>query len=307
MRLFKERAKDQFEQILMDSISNIVIYQYAKKQAGNNVDAGLEQAAQSDYRRYVLGFGGDEARADEELAKSGLDRKSFMERRKRQILIQMYVTSKLPYDRPITHHDLLDCYDEMKDRDFAQVAMIRFRLIVIKPEEIEVTDPNQDPQQLAEELAAQLLKRIESGEDFGALAKEYSQGPMRAFGGLWRQMQPNSLRAPYNILATATEKMQQGEVAGPIITEKHIFIMKLEEKQAAGYEPFETVQEQVRQKVVKDRQDEALEPLYARMRRQAKLGRTDEFIDFCLEKIYRTSRQPQGQPGRTTEGQNVNN
>jgi parvulin-like peptidyl-prolyl isomerase len=305
-RLFKERAKDQFEQVLMDSISNIVLYQYAKKQAGNNIDESLEQMAQSEYRRFVLGFGGDQAKADEKLAESGLDRKSFKERRKRRILIEMYVTSKLPYGQPITHRELLDYYDEIKDQYFAQVARIRIRLIDIQPDEMEVADPNQG-RQLAEQRATQLLSRIESGEDFGALAKEYSHGPMKAFGGLWRPMQPTSLRAPYDILAAATEKLQQGEIAGPIAAEGHVFIMKLEAKQAAGYERFEAVQEQVREKIVEKRRNEALAPLYARVRRQAKLGRTDKFIDFCLAKIYRASRSQQDLPARGIEGQDTKN
>ena len=305
-RLFKERAKDPFEQVLMDSISNIVLYQYAKKQAGNNIDESLEQMAQSEYRRFVLGFGGDQAKADEKLAESGLDRKSFKERRKRRILIEMYVTSKLPYDQPITHRELLDYYDEIKDQYFAQVARIRFRLIDIKPDEMEVTDPNQG-RRLAEQRATRLLSRIESGEDFGTLAKEYSHGPMKAFGGLWRPMQPTSLKAPYDILAAATETMQQGQIAGPITAEGHVFIMKLEEKQAAGHLPFETVQETVREKLAEKRQSEALAPLYARVKRQAKLGRTDEFIDFCLEKIYRASRSRQDLPPRGIEGQDTKN
>lgn len=305
-RLFKERAKDPFEQVLMDSISNIVLYQYAKKQAGNNIDESLEQMAQSEYRRFVLGFGGDQAKADEKLAESGLDRKSFKERRKRRILIEMYVTSKLPYDQPITHRELLDYYDEIKDQYFAQVARIRFRLIDIQLDEMEVTDPNQG-RRLAEQRATRLLSRIESGEDFGTLAKEYSHGPMKAFGGLWRPMQPTSLKAPYDILAAATETMQQGQIAGPITAEGHVFIMKLEEKQAAGHLPFETVQETVREKLAEKRQSEALAPLYARVKRQAKLGRTDEFIDFCLEKIYRASRSRQDLPPRGIEGQDTKN
>jgi len=306
IQLFKERAREPFEQILMDRISNVVFYQYAKKQAGGNIDEGLEQAAQSEYRRFILGFGGDQARADEALQKRGLDRERFMERVKRDILIRSYVTTKLPDNRPVTHRDLLDGYGEMKDQSFARVARIRFRLIDIQPGEMEVTDPNQDPQQLAEERAARLLARIESGEDFGALAKEYSHGPMKPFGGLWRPMQPTSLRAPYDVLAAATEKMEQGEIAGPIEAEGHIFIMKLEEKQDAGYEPFEVVQEQVRERIIQQRRNEALAPLYARIKRQARLGRTDEFIDFCMEKIYRASRSEQPQPGPPVEGRNVN-
>ena len=288
---FTERTRDQFEQILVDSISNIVLYQYARRQAGDNIDEGLEKAAQSEYRRFVLGFGGDQAKADEELEKRGLDRKSFMERAKRRILVDMYVRSKLPHDRPITYRELMDCYDEMKDEFFAIDARIRFRLIDIRPARLEVTDPNRDRQQLAEKWAARLLARVESGEDFGELAKQHSHGSWRAFGGLWRPVQPTALRAPYDILAAEAEKMRPGQVAGPIVAEGRIFIMKLEEKQAAGYELFEAVQEQVRKKILLDRQSEALEPLYARVRRQAKLGRTDEFIEFCLEKIHRMSRR----------------
>lgn len=306
IQLFKERAREPFEQILMDRISNVVFYQYARKQAGDNIDEGLEQAAQSEYRRFVLGFGGDQAKADERLAEAGLDRERFMEQRKRRILIDMYVTSKLPDSRPITHRDLLDGYDEIKDQSFARVARIRFRLIDIQPDKMEGTDSNQDPQQLAEERAGRLLARIESGEDFGALAKEYSHGPMKSFGGLWRPTQPTSLRAPYDVLAAATEKMEQGEIAGPIEAEGHIFIMKLEEKQDAGYEPFEVVQEQVRERIIQQRRNEALAPLYTRIKRQARLGRTDEFIDFCMEKIYRASRSEQQQPGPPVEGRNVN-
>jgi len=306
LELFKQRAKEPFEQVLVGNISNIVLYQYAKRQAGDRVEESLEQAAQSEYRRFVLGYGGNQAEADEALKERGLDRKRYMEGVKREILIQSYVTSKFPSDnRPITRRQLLDAYDEMKDQNFAKVARIRFRLIDIQPDKMGSADPNQG-QKRAEERAAQLLARVQSGEDFGALAKEYSNGPMKGFGGLWRPMQPTSLMAPYDVLGAKTEKMQQGEIAGPIIVEGHVFIMKLEEKQDAGYEPFEVVQEQVREYIIEKRRIKAREPLYARIRQQAKLGQTDEFIDFCLEKIYRTSRSPEKQPGRDTEGQDTN-
>lgn len=306
LELFKQRAKEQFEQVLIGNISNIVLYQYAKRQAGDRVEESLEQAAQSEYRRFVLGYGGDQAKADEALKERGLDRKRYLEGVKREILIQSYVTSKLPTDnRPITHRQLLDAYDEIKDQQFAKVARIRFRLIDIQPSKMGGADPNEG-QKLAEERAAQLLARIKSGEDFGALAKEHSDGPMKGFGGLWRPMQPTSLMAPYDVLAAETEKMKQGEIAGPMVVEGHVFIMKLEEKQDAGYEPFEAVQEQVREYIIEKRRMKAREPLYARIRQQAKIGQTDEFMDFCLEKIYRTSRKQEAQTSRDTEAQNIN-
>ena len=134
-----------------------------------------------------------------------------------------------------------------------------------------------------------MLELIKSGEDFGELAKQFSHGGLRDFGGLWRLVQPSSLAEPYDILAVAAGKIESGQVAGPILTEQHIFIMKLEEKQIAGYEPFEEVQELVEETVLLDRHNEAVNKLNAEIRRQTKLSRTNEFVDFCLEKIYRIS------------------
>ena len=289
LELFKERAKEQLEEILMAKISNILLYQYAKRQAGANIDEALENAADNEYRTFVLGYGGDQARADEELKRMLMDKKSFMEQVKNNILLQEYMRSKLPDYRPVTYRELMDCYNRIKNKYFARASKIRFRLIDIQPDKLALEDPNADPWLLGNRMANQLLRLIKSGEDFGELAKKYSHGDWKDFGGLWRPIQPSSLAAPYDILAVEAAKIEPGEIAGPIVTKQHIFIMKLEEKQIAGYEPFEEVQELVHEKILLDRQNEVAEKLDAEIRQQAKLSRTDEFIDFCLEKIYRIS------------------
>jgi parvulin-like peptidyl-prolyl isomerase len=286
---FKERAKGQLEEIIMAKITNMLFYQHAKRQAGSNVDEGLEKAAQNEYRKFVLGFAGNEARAEDELKQRKMDKKSFMEEQKKSLLIQWYLASKMPNNIPVTYHEMMDCYDRIKDKYFARAAKIRFRLIDIQPEKLELTDPNEDRQQLAKEWANKLLELIKSGEDFGELAKKYSYGNWREFGGLWRSVQPSSLAAPYDVLATEADKMEPGDVTGPIVTRQHIFIMKLEEKQIAGYEPFEDVQDLVKQKILLDRHNEVIDKLNADIRREAKLSNTDKFVDFCLEKIYRIS------------------
>src|SRR4030042_1261993 len=130
---FKERAKEQLEEVLMAKISNILLYQHAKRQAGTRVDEGLEKAAQNEYRKFVLNFGGDQARADDELKQRQMDKKSFIEQQKRAILIQLYVASKSPGNSPVTYRELMDCYNRIKDKYFARTARIRFRLIDIQP------------------------------------------------------------------------------------------------------------------------------------------------------------------------------
>ena len=286
---FKERAKGPLEEIIMAKISNMLLYQQAKRQAGGNIDEALEKAAENEYRKYVLNFEGDQARADDELKRLQMDKKSFKEQVKKDMLIREYRRSKLPVNKPVTYRELMDCYDRIKDKYFARAAKIRFRLIDIQPAKLEIADPNEDRRQLGIERVNKLLELIKSGEDFGELAKQFSNGDWRDFGGLWRTVQPSSLAVPYDILAVEAEKMEPGEVAGPIVAEEHIFIMKLEEKQIAGYEPFEDVQDLVQEKVVLERQSEVIDKLNAEIRQEAKLSRTDKFVDFCLEKIYRIS------------------
>jgi parvulin-like peptidyl-prolyl isomerase len=157
---------------------------------------------------------------------------------------------------------------------------------------LEAANPKANRHQLAEKLALELTKRIRSGEDFGELAKQYSHGPMREFGGLWQPVQPGSLAVPYDKLAVEAENIESSRIARIIITAEHVFIMKLEEKKLSGYEPFEKVQEQVRDKIVLDRWNEAVDRVNATLLQQAELSRTDEFIDFCLEKIYQMRDQP---------------
>lgn len=265
------------------------MYQQAKRQAGQNIDEGLEKAAENEYRKFVLGYGGDQAKADDELKLMKMDKKSFIEERKRLLLTQSYIASKLPNNNPVTYGELMDCYNRIKDKYFSRAAKIRFRLIDIQPAKLEVTDPNEDRWLLCKMLANKLLEQIKSGRDFGELAKQYSNGNWREFGGLWRSVQPSSLAAPYDVLAAEADKMEPGDVAGPIVTKEHIFIMKLEEKQIAGYEPFGDVQQKVKEKVLLDRHNEVIDKLNADIRREAKLSSTDKFVDFCLEQIYRIS------------------
>jgi parvulin-like peptidyl-prolyl isomerase len=289
---FKEQTRDQLKKILMGEISNILLYQYAQRQAGKNVEETLDNAADGELRKFMLDFGGDQVKADEALEQIGMDRKTFKERQKRAILIQWYVKSKLPENQPVTYRELLARYDEMKGDFFSSPAMIHFRLIDIQPVKLRATDPNINVRQLAVELANALLARIKAGEDFGQLAQQYSHGYWKTDGGLWKPVRPASLRAPYNILADEALKIEPNQVAGPIVTRGHVFIMKLEDKRSADYEPFEEVQDKVQESILLDRQNEVVHKINAKLIEQAELGDTDEFVDFCLEEIYKISRNP---------------
>ena len=292
---FRNLIKEQFDEIVLDRITNILLVQHAKRRAGSNVEEYLEKAAESELRKFVLGYGGNEVKADDGLRKLGMDRKSFKERQKKTLLVQWYLQSELADTRPVTYRELIDGYNEMKDKYFARDARITFRLIDIKPDMLQVPAQTQDSGQLAEKLANELVERIRAGEDFAELAKQYSHGHRKAFGGLWQPVQPGSLASPYNVLAAEADKIEPDQIAGPVVVKGHVFVMKLQAKQVAGYEPFDDpdVQRLVERKVLLDRQNSAQGRLKTRLREEARLGRANEFVDFCLEKIHALSRRPQ--------------
>ncbi len=271
---FKERVRGQLKEILTAKISSILLYQQAKRQGGKNIEEALENQAEKALREFVVAFGGDQIKADEALKQRGMDWKSFKEYQKKSILIQWYVTSQLPNNRPVTYRELMDCYNEMKDEYFARPAMIQFLLIDIQPAKLELVDPN-ERHELAKKLATRLLTRIQSGEDFGELARQYSHGPMREFDGLWQPVQPGSLASPYDMLAAEAENTEPGQIASLVVTPEHVFIMKLEEKQSAGYEPFKKMQRQVRKKINFDRRNEVVDRVNAGLMQQVELSKTD--------------------------------
>ena len=288
---FKERAGPLLKDIVTQKISDILLYQHAKREAGSNIEEALESMAESEFDQFVFSYGGDQAKADEVLRQMGETRESYKEKQKRKILVQWYVSSQMQNNSPITYRQLIDQYEAMKDEYFSLDSSIQFQLIDIQPEKLELKDPNEDRWKAAQELANELLARIKSGEDFGELAKQFSHGHMKEFSGLWQPVKPGSLSARYEKVAQATRQLESGQVSDIIKADDRIFIVKLINKQTAGYEPFEKVQEQVRTAVLIERQNAVIKKLNARVMQQTQFGEADSFVDFCLENIYKISNQ----------------
>lgn len=288
---FKEQARIPLKDIVMGRISGILLYQHAKRELGDGADEALEKMAQKELRKFVLRYGGDEAKADEVLMEMGADRAKFKKEHKKLLITQSYLASKLPYKKPVTYSELAEYYEKNKD-EFHKEGLLKFRLIDIDITKIEVKDLATNRVAEARKLGEELAKRAKAGEGFAKLAEDYSDGHRQSFGGLWPEVQPDSLARPYVVLAERAEDMNPGDIAGPLETVGHIFIMKLEARQTAGYEPLEKVQGQINDRILIDRRNEAITRLNAKLLHEASIGDTDEFVDFCVDKIYEMSTQP---------------
>ncbi len=283
---FRELAGPVIEQQLVSRISDAILYSRAKKDAGEQVDAELDRAVNTEVRRFVTDFGGDYAKAEQALRQMGMDWGKFEEYQRRRILSQSYIAQQMPKQSPITYSEMLEAYNKTKDSLYTASGVLQFRLIDIEPAKLQDIDPNRPRLEQARELASQIVERIKRGGDFEQLAKKYSNGYRASAGGLWRKLAPESLAAPYDALVKEAAKMKPGEVAGPIEKKGHIFIMQLVEYQSKSVKPFEKVQNEVKARISVGRMRQYFDKLNAELLQQASAADKARFVDFCVRRIY---------------------
>ncbi|MCF6156913.1 MAG: hypothetical protein E3K36_17130 [Candidatus Brocadia sp.] len=98
-------------------------------------------------------------------------------------------------------------------------------------------------------VAQNVMNRIKKGEDFSALAKQYSDGQKAENGGLWTFEEVNELRkdlrdAAYNLKDNECSKIIESPVG------YHIFKMELIKPEKV--QEFETVQEEIYKKIYRE-------------------------------------------------------
>jgi parvulin-like peptidyl-prolyl isomerase len=135
---------------------------------------------------------------------------------------------------------------DLRPEEFAQPAQVRARHILLP----------------SKERAEELHKRIEEGEDFAALAGEFSECPSGKQGGDLGFFGEGQMVEPFSRQAFA---MKAGEVSAPIETEFGYHIIKVEEHREAKQAEFAEVQEAIKQHLGEERahakQDEFIERL----------------------------------------------
>lgn len=288
---FKAQARGTVEGLVGIRILDILRHEQAKKDVKGNIDEALEKIVEGEVKRFVVRFGGDWAKAEEALKEMGLDWQSFREEQKKRILVEFFVRKKLPEEKPVTHGELKAGYEERKDESFAIEATLRIWLMDVVLGNLQVSEAGKSAEQLGKEVAEELAGRLRAGGNWGELAEEYSE----KYGQrcvVWRTVRAgSSLAEPYDVLAREAEKMEAGQLCGPIEVNGHILIMKVVEKQSEGFEAFEKVQKQVEDEIIAQRREKADSKFWAALIERAEIANREAFVDFCLDKIYRMARQ----------------
>lgn len=143
----------------------------------------------------------------------------------------------------IEEAELRDQYDRNSE-DYRQEEQVRALHILLR------TGPDRTPEQAASEIQA-IRARIESGEDFAALASELSDDPgSKTRGGDLGFFGRGQMVGEFEEAAFGAIP---GELVGPVNTTFGAHLIRVEERREGGLRSFEEVSEQIRNQILLDR------------------------------------------------------
>lgn len=134
-----------------------------------------------------------------------------------------------------------------------------------------------------EEEAKAIIADLDAGKDFIELAKEKSTDPNKSEGGDLGYFTKGRMVPEFEEAAFAMEPGTYSKT--PVQTQFGFHVIKVEEKRDQPPPPFEEVEPQVRQLVMRDKYLEILE--------KAKAEQTVEIVDEALKKGYEEANQAQ--------------
>lgn len=290
---FSNWAKPFIRELIRGKITDILLYQEARKTAPDTIDDTLEKAVESETARFIAGYGNNYALAESKIKEMGMDWQSFKEYQKKLIMTQSYLSSKLKNEKRFSQRQLRDYYEQHKKELFPQKSKVGFSVIEIQPEQLtaEQIADNKTAQAAAKAIAAQLVKDLEGGADFAERAKQY-HGAMAGTGGTFAPAGPGAKVEPYNSLEAVALQMQPGAIKGPVEIADRVFVLRLDVLQLAEDVSFEKVQPQIEQRLLFEYRREQYQELINKLVKNTDMAQIEGFVEFCVNQAWRRWSQP---------------
>lgn len=252
--------------LLRDLIDNSLLVQQGKD-AGISVDADvIKRLDEIRIQNNIATMEDLEAQID----KSGISFEDFKNNIKNQLLQQEVIRHEVGSKIILSHEEVQKYYEDHKD-EFVRPELVTLREIFVSTD----GKPESDMPALRKK-ADDLLQRVKNGEDFGELAKHFSDGSTAKQGGDLGQFQRGQL-APN--IEQAVFGLQRLQTTSVIPTKTGFLILQVGEHYSAGQQPEEKVDGEIQDRLYNEKLRPALRAYLEMLREdsyvQVKSGYTD--------------------------------
>lgn len=222
------------------------------------------------------------------LQRSKLTIKDLDARMEKEIMIEKLFKKEVE-DKVVVSDEEIKAHYENNIQKYRELEQVRLRHIMIRfdnrsgiAESIPKTSsaqgsaqalPDKERQKTrtkeeAKAMAEKLLERIKSGEDFAALAYEYSDDPYRVKGGEIGYIHRGRMIPEIEALAFDAKT---GEVKGPLETGQGFYIIKIEDKKQERQLSFDEVRDRIKKELEEKKKEERIKEWLKTLREKAKI------------------------------------
>ncbi len=215
------------------------------------------------------------------LTQSGMTYEEFEKGLEKRYIIARVQQQEIMTKIQLTEEEAREYY-RTHPKEFEKPATISIReLFISVPTSVQggQTVTNVAAEDEVMKKAADIRARAAKGEDFAKLVTEFSESPSKANGGLIGPINISELAPQVHEML---DKMKVGEVSAPVRTPNGYQLIKLETRTAPEPEAFDTVREDIANRIGQSRLDSEQKKYTDKLRTQAII----EWKNDDLRKMY---------------------
>ncbi|MDH7512790.1 MAG: peptidylprolyl isomerase [Clostridiales bacterium] len=240
-------------EILDNMITELLLLQLAKEKRLNvseQVRATIEQIKKEN------NIESDE-QLRRELGRQGMDYEQWLKHLEDNLLRQALVFTEV--DRSIVIEDSESVnYYKSHSEEFVEPEEYKLRAIYLS------SDERGEDERRA--LMKEIENRIKAGDDFGALAGQYSDGPIRESQGDLGALKKGELDAT---LQAAIARLRPGETAAWVQAKAGWYLLKLEEKKDSRLKSFEEVKREIEEKIFSEKRTQKMKDFLEEIKKKS--------------------------------------
>ena len=249
----QERMQQAYNETLQSLVARALIIEEFEAREGTIPERIVSDQMDETIRDQ---FNNDRVQLMRELTDMQMTHEDWREQVREQIIVTMLRREEVLDKVSVSPLDVRNLYEE-RLADYTREEQVKLRMISLHKGESE------EEHQAKLKLAKTLRERIIFGENFSALAREFSEGSKAARGGDWGWINPANLRGEITETAIVIEP---GKISEVIRTDDHFYLIVVEGRKAADVTPLEDVSEELEEELRREQIDELFNNWIAKLR-----------------------------------------
>ena len=242
--------------LLETLINRELLYQESQKRGVKIVDKEVDDQVDIVKKRFP-----NENEFKAALLKMNISEAELKSQIRESMAIQLFIDKFLVHEVKVAEAEVKDFYKDNPDM-FKQPEQIKASHILIKVG-IEADEPTKDK---ANKKIIEIQKKLNAGENFSALAKEFSEGPSNIKGGDLGYFNRGQMVKPFE---EAAFKLKPGEVSDIVETRFGYHLIKVVDKKPESVVSFENVKDKIAQYMEQEKKGKVIQTDIEKLKQKA--------------------------------------